>query len=188
MRILGLSGSLRAGSINTATIKAAGLLAAPPIQVDWFAGAAEVPPFNPDLEDVGLPPSVLALREAVGCSDALLICSPEYAHGVSSVMKTLLDWLVASYEFPGIATALVNTAPRSFHADSHLREILGTMSADLVDAASVTLPPQAPGSTAVSIAGGGAAGVLRRSIDVLAGHATAVGPRLWKREQAGRAS
>ena len=48
------------------------------------------------------------MREA----DALLIASPEYAHGVSGVMKNALDWLVGDEAFVGKPVALVNTSPR----------------------------------------------------------------------------
>jgi NAD(P)H-dependent FMN reductase len=68
-----------------------------------------------------------------------LISSPEYAHGVPGVLKNALDWLVGSLEFPGTPVALINTAPRAVHAQAQLREILTTMSARLVESASITL-------------------------------------------------
>jgi chromate reductase len=55
-------------------------------------------------------------------------------------MKNALDWLVSSLEFPGKPVAVINTSRRSVHADAHLRLTLTTMSARLVEAASITLP------------------------------------------------
>jgi NAD(P)H-dependent FMN reductase len=55
-------------------------------------------------------------------------------------LKNALDWLVASDAFPGKPVALINAAPRSFHAQSALRETLATMSARLVADAFVALP------------------------------------------------
>ena len=70
----------------------------------------------------------------------MLICSPEYARGVAGVTKNALDWLVSSFEFPGKPTVVINASQRSTHADAALRLTLATMSADLIEAASITLP------------------------------------------------
>jgi NAD(P)H-dependent FMN reductase len=87
-----------------------------------------------------LPRKVHELRREVGLSDGLLICSPEYAHGVAGSLKNALDWLVGSFEFPGKPVALINTATRAVHSDAQLREILATMSARLIAEASITAP------------------------------------------------
>lgn len=82
--LLGISGSLRARSINTEVLRAAALVAPPPVRIALFGGLAELPHFNPDLEadGAGLPAAVQALRARVAAADGLFICSPEYAHGV----------------------------------------------------------------------------------------------------------
>jgi len=59
-------------------------------------------------------------------SDAIVIASPEYAHGVAGALKNALDWLVGSETFAGKPVVLVNAAPRAFHAQAALREILST--------------------------------------------------------------
>lgn len=138
MKLLAISGSLRAASINSALCRAAARLAPASMQVAVLAGLGELPLFNPDLE--ALPtPTVQAFRVAVGSADALLIASPEYAHGVSGPMKNALDWLVS---FEGIVhkpVALINTSPRSRHAYQSLREVLQTMSTNIVEEASATI-------------------------------------------------
>jgi NAD(P)H-dependent FMN reductase len=83
---------------------------------------------------------VAELRRAVGEADALLISSPEYAHGVPGSLKNLLDWLVSSTEFPGIPVALVNTSLTSVHAHAALAEILTTMSAIIPPDAAQRIP------------------------------------------------
>jgi chromate reductase len=140
MRILAISGSLRAASSNTATLQAAILLAPAGIEVTLYTGLGSLPHFNPDLDTDDPPESVKALRHEIGLSRGLLICSPEYAHGIAGSMKNVLDWLVGSIEFPEKPIALINTSQRAIHAPAQLREVLTTMSARLVDEASITLP------------------------------------------------
>jgi chromate reductase, NAD(P)H dehydrogenase (quinone) len=142
LRVLALSGSLRQASTNTAALEALAQLAPPHIRVEVYRGLAALPPFNPDedAEDAVKPAEVEALRALVGASDALVIASPEYAHGVAGALKNALDWLVASETFAGKPVVLLNAAPRAFHAQAQLREILSTMAARLLPEAFVTLP------------------------------------------------
>jgi chromate reductase len=140
MHILAISGSLRAVSANTATLQAAARLAPPGMRIALYDGLAGLPHFNPDLDVDPLPPPVQALRRAVGGSDGLLICSPEYARGIAGSLKNALDWLVSGFEFPDKPVVVINASQRSTHADAHLRLTLATMSARLVEDASITLP------------------------------------------------
>jgi NAD(P)H-dependent FMN reductase len=140
LRILAICGSLRTRSSNRAVIEAAKLLAAPPLEIEIFDGLAALPHYNPDLDTDNPPRTVLTLRRAVGRADGLLICSPEYARGIAGVMKNGLDWLVASPEFPGKPVAVINASPRATHADAALRLTLATMSARLIEHASIALP------------------------------------------------
>jgi NAD(P)H-dependent FMN reductase len=105
-----------------------------------FDGLAGLPYFNPDIDTDTPPVSVKALREAVGATNGLLVCSPEYARGVAGVMKNALDWLVSSSEFPDKPVAVINASQRATDADAALRLTLVTMSARLVEDASITLP------------------------------------------------
>jgi chromate reductase len=140
MRILAISGSLRKESSNTAVLIAAARLAPPDWEVVLYDGLANLPHFNPDM-DTDLPPAqVLALREQIGSCQGLLLCSPEYARGVAGTLKNALDWLVSSQEFPDKPVALINASQRATFADAHLRLTLTTMSARLVETASITLP------------------------------------------------
>jgi chromate reductase len=165
MRILAISGSLRAASSNTAVLKAAQQLAPADLEVVLYDGLGRLPHFNPDL-DRGEPPlPVQALRRHVGRCDGLLICCPEYAHGVPGVLKNALDWLVASVEFPGKPVALINASPQARHAPAQLRETLEVMSARLVEAASIALPlPSANFEASAIVAHPGLATALQRAL------------------------
>ena len=139
MNVLAVAGSLRTASINAAFCRAAARLAPAGLEITVFHGLGDLPHYNPDLED--RPPAGVAnLRTAVVRADALLIASPEYAHGVSGVMKNALDWLVGFEEFVNKPVAVVNTSARAYHAYDALLETLRTMSATIVTEASVTIP------------------------------------------------
>jgi chromate reductase len=140
MKILAISGSLRATSLNTAVLQAASRLAPTGVTIEIFEGIGKLPFFNSDLDGDHLPREVAEFRAAIGAADGLLISSPEYARGVAGVMKNALDWLVASFEFPNKPVALINTSPRATHALAALSITLETMSARLVQDASITLP------------------------------------------------
>lgn len=140
MNILAICGSLRARSSNLSVLQAARMLAPQSLEITLFDGLEALPHFNPDRDTETPPLPVSKLREAVGGADALLICSPEYARGVAGVMKNALDWLVSSFEFPDKPVAVINASQRSTHADAALRLTLQTMSARLIDEASITLP------------------------------------------------
>ena len=139
MKILALSGSLRVASINSSLLRAAARLAPPGITVEVFSGLGALPLFNPDI-DVRFPEAVAALYSSVAGCDALVIASPEYAHGVTGTIKNALDWLVGFEPFAGKPVVVLNASPRAHHADDALRETLKTMAAIIVESASISIP------------------------------------------------
>jgi chromate reductase, NAD(P)H dehydrogenase (quinone) len=131
--VLALCGSLRKASINAALLRAAARVGVPDADIEVPDWLGRLPLFNPDLEGAAeLPLAVQALYLAVANADALLIASPEYAHGVSATLKNALDWLVGFEPFIHKPVAVINASPRAHHADDALRETLRTMSAGLV--------------------------------------------------------
>jgi NAD(P)H-dependent FMN reductase len=168
-KILALCGSLRAVSMNAALLRATARLAPPDIQIRLFDGLATLPWFNPDLE-THLPAPVRALHDAIGSCDAVLIASPEYAHGVTGTLKNSLDWLVGFEGFVGKRVAIFNASPRSVHADSSLREILVTMSARLVEDGCLALPLRSTGVTEQGIVDSEHASRIRAALSALLGN------------------
>ncbi len=169
-RILAISGSLRARSSNTEVLRAAATLAPAGVEVALFAGLASLPHFNPDLDAEGavLPPPVQEFRAQVAAADALLVCSPEYAHGVPGALKNALDWLVSGSEIVNKPVGLVNASPRSTYAQASLAETLRTMSTVLVPGAMVDLPLEGGRREAAAIAGNPKlASPLRAALDAL---------------------
>ena len=139
MNILAICGSLRAASLNSAMLRAMARLADNNTQITLFDGMADLPLFNPDIE-ASDPAAVAAFREQIISADALLIASPEYAHGITGVMKNALDWMVSCEAFVNKPVAILNASPRATFADASLREIVTMMSAVIIEDASITVP------------------------------------------------
>ena len=152
IQILAISGSLRAASSNTALVYAAALLAPSNVEILISDALGGLPHFNPDLDTDTPPAAVAAWRAQWRAADAVLICSPEYAHGVPGSLKNGLDWLVSSGELMDKPLALVNISPRSTFAQAQLTEILTVMMARVVPEASPTLPVSGKNLDAAGIA------------------------------------
>jgi NAD(P)H-dependent FMN reductase len=152
-------------------LRVAARVAPPGIGVEIFAGIDRLPYFNPDLDreldDPLLPGTVREMRAAIARSDALLISSPEYAHGVPGVLKNALDWLVGGPEMVGKRVALVNTSPHATHAQASLTETLRTMSVTFVDAASIAIALPRGESDDALVANGTVASALRAALSAL---------------------
>jgi NAD(P)H-dependent FMN reductase len=141
MKLLAISGSLRAASTNTVLVEALPALAPAGVQILVWRGLGQLPHFNPDLDGDAIS-TVRELRRLIGETDGLILCSPEYAHGVAGVMKNGLDWLVPSLEFPDTPVAPLNASPGAHHAQAHIRETLSVMQARIVEPASIAVPLQ----------------------------------------------
>ena len=171
MKILTLSGSLRARSSNTELLRAAQLVADPSWTFDHYDGLASLPHFNPDddLEGAIPPEPVRDLRARIAAADALLVCSPEYAHGVAGSLKNALDWMVSDAAMIGKPIGLLNASARSTFAHPQLAETLRTMSATIVECASIVISLDGRRLDAAGIAADPAlAALVRRALDALA--------------------
>ena len=92
-RLLGLSGSLRAGSFNTALLRAAQSRLPPGVTLE-VATLHGIPLYDGDREaSEGLPAAVTGLKEKIVASDGVLLATPEYNNGIPGVFKNAIDWL-----------------------------------------------------------------------------------------------
>jgi chromate reductase len=147
-RLLAISGSLRKGSTNSATLRTAAALAPAGIEVEIYDGMGRLPHFNPDddpTDGVGLDAEVAALRGALAAVDALLLSTPEYAGALPGSFKNLLDWTVGGGQTYGMSVAWINVsgaAAPSGGADAHesLRKVLGYTGAEIAEEACLRLP------------------------------------------------
>ena len=139
VRLLAISGSLRAVSTNTALLKAALLLKPADMEIEFYDGLATLPHFNPDDDVAPLPPAVAAWRAKVAQADGLLISSPEYARGIPGSLKNALDWLVSGPEHPGKPVAFFHASERGIASQAALRLVLETMGTRVVDSVCITI-------------------------------------------------
>jgi len=113
MNILGISGSLRRDSTNSRLLRAAEALVPQGTAMRQFIALGSLPHFNPDDDTDHPPAAVVAFRAEITWADALMISSPEYAHGVPGTLKNALDWLVGSGEIINKPIALINASARA---------------------------------------------------------------------------
>src|SRR3712207_4025678 len=117
MNILGLSGSLRAASHNTALLRAAAALAPDGMTVELYERMRELPPYDQDADTDRAPEPVVDLRRRVREADGLLIATPEYNYGVPGVLKNAIDWAsrpAADSCLLGKPVAIMGAAPTHF--------------------------------------------------------------------------
>jgi NAD(P)H-dependent FMN reductase len=147
-KLLLISGSLRGGSTNSATLRTAAALAPAGVEAELYDGMGRLPHFNPDddpTDGVGLDAEVTALRAALGGTDALLLSTPEYAGALPGSFKNLFDWTVGGGQMDAMPTAWMNVsgaAAPSGGADAHesLLKVLGFTGARIVEDACLRLP------------------------------------------------
>lgn len=154
-RLLTVSGSLRVGSSNAALLSAVERLAPANVVVTAYAGLATLPAFSPDVEEGAspLPQAVTQWRAAIAGADAMLISSPEYAHGIPGALKNALDWVVGGSEIVGKPVGVLSASAASRFAHPQLIEVLRTMSADVVPEATVVIDIPRRGASAEQLLG-----------------------------------
>ena len=139
-----ISGSLRAGSTNTAVLRTAEYLAPRGVIATPYRDLEKLPHFNPDRDRPPLDQAVVALRHQIHESHAILFSTPEYAGALPGSFKNLLDWTIGDdqpgsiYEKP---VAWINASPRpARQAHDSLRLVLEYAKAIVVEAALAQVP------------------------------------------------
>jgi chromate reductase len=139
MTILGLAGSLRAGSLNAQLLRLAAEELPEGVELELYDGLADIPAYDEDLQGV-VPDSVAALKDAIADADAILVVTPEYNGSVPGFLKNALDWVsrpIAESPMRGKPVAVIGASPGQFGAiwaQRELKKVLGIMSARVLDA------------------------------------------------------
>jgi len=92
IRVAGIPGSLREGSLNKGLLRAAVELAPAGMEIIIYTRLGDIPPYNDDVFTKGDPEPVADFKAAISGADAILIATPEYNYGVPGVLKNAVDW------------------------------------------------------------------------------------------------
>jgi chromate reductase len=147
MRVLGISGSLRRGSVNSALLRTAAERLPGGAELVWFERLGEIPPYDEDIDPSSpvngiegpAPEPVRALREAILAADAVLIATPEYNHSLPGQLKNALDWAsrpAGHSALNGKPAAAIGASKSMFGgvwAQAELRKVMSAMGGRVVD-------------------------------------------------------
>jgi chromate reductase, NAD(P)H dehydrogenase (quinone) len=131
-KIFAISGSTGEDSTNHHLIKAIIELSSENFSVALYEGIENLPAFNPDMVD-NAGTAVNHFRELIREADAILICTPEYAHGVPGALKNAIDWTVATADFSGKPTMLITASSYGQYGHKALLDTLGVIEAKNLD-------------------------------------------------------
>lgn len=143
IHVLGFVGSLRERSHNRALLAAAEEYLPEGMTLETF-DIADIPLYNNDVYEAGLPEAVQRFRERIANADALLIATPEYNHSVPGVLKNALDWASRPPDQPfnGKPVAIMGASSGlggTLRAQMHLRNILASLNTHPVNRPQVTV-------------------------------------------------
>ena len=132
-KVLAILGSTRHKSINHSLIKAIADLSAESLDITVFNEIANLPQFNPDNDGECIASEVADFRQQLNNAEGILICTPEYAHGVPGTLKNAIDWTISSSQFPHKPTMLITASTDGSYGHKALLETLKAIEAKNVD-------------------------------------------------------
>ena len=140
MRVLGISGSLRRDSYNTALLRHAGdLFEAEGAEFEVYHGLRDIPPYDEDYDTEKAPEAVSRIREAVRVADAVFFVTPEYNSSIPGALKNALDWVSRPFATNPLRykpVAVIGASAGMFGAvwaQAELRKVLGAIGARVTE-------------------------------------------------------
>jgi len=140
MKVLGISGSLRRDSYNSALLRAAAERLPAGAELVEYERLGEIPPYDSDAEELGAPEVVNELRDAVREADAVLVATPEYNHSMPGQLKNALDWVsrpAGESAMMGKPAAAIGASTGKFGAvwaQAETRKVLGALGGRVLEA------------------------------------------------------
>jgi chromate reductase len=140
MKVLGISGSLRRDSYNSALLRAAAERLPAGVELVSYERLREIPPYDADLEAEATPAVVEDLRKAIREADAVLIATPEYNHSIPGQLKNALDWVsrpAGKSALMGKPAAAIGASTGMFGAvwaQAEARKVLAALGGRVVEA------------------------------------------------------
>ena len=138
MQILGIPGSLRAGSLNQQLLRLAAEELPEGVELDVYDELAELPPYDQDLDDLQ-PDAVERLKDAIAAADAILVATPEFNGSIPGQLKNAFDWVSrprAESPIRSKPVAVIGASTGAFGgvwAQRELKKVLGIMGARVLD-------------------------------------------------------
>lgn len=138
MKVLAISGSLRAGSYNTALARAAREIAPAGVDIELYNELGALPPFDADTDGTEEPAAVGELRRQIRSADALLFVTPEYNGSIPGVLKNAVDWASRPHRGAALSNktvAVAGATPGQYGAmwaQQDLRRVLGIAGARVI--------------------------------------------------------
>lgn len=139
-KILAICGSTRKLSTNHQLLDIIEALLADSADLMRYEDLAELPHFNPDLDNDHPPVTVTSFRDQLRSADGVLICTPEYAMGVPGTLKNSLDWVVSSMELSKKPVALITASSLGENAHESLIRTLLVIECDLPESSRLLIP------------------------------------------------
>jgi len=130
--IFAISGSLRSGSSNHNILRFLGGLMPADVDYTIYEDLAQIPPFDPGLDNEHPPQTVIDFRNKIANADIVIICTPEYAFGVPGQLKNALDWTVSSSTLVDKQVVLITASSVGDSAHASLLKTLGALSANVI--------------------------------------------------------
>jgi chromate reductase, NAD(P)H dehydrogenase (quinone) len=139
MRVLGISGSLRRDSLNSALLRVAAERLPAGAELVEFTHLREIPLYDADLEAETTPEAVAELRAAIRDADAVLVATPEYNHSIPGGLKNALDWAsrpAGKSALNGKPAAAIGASTGMFGAvwaQAETRKVLGALGGRVIE-------------------------------------------------------
>lgn len=130
-KILAISGSTRADSVNVHILKAIAALYEKQAVITIYTGLDQLPHFNPDLDNEDVPATVRDFRNQVQESDGVLFCTPEYVYSLPGSLKNAIEWTVSTILFTQKPVALITAASSGQKAHEALHLLMATIGASI---------------------------------------------------------
>jgi len=124
IKVFAICGSLRKGSYNRMALKVAAENLPPGMTLDQYDRLAEIPPYNEDVRQQGIPPVIEDLRQRIKVADGLLFVTPEYNYSMPGVLKNAIDWVSRTPDQPfagkpiammGASMGMLGTGRAQYH-------------------------------------------------------------------------
>ncbi|SNR82475.1 NADPH-dependent FMN reductase [Flavobacterium sp. ov086] len=133
IKILAITGSTRKNSSNYKILKYISEKIKPEFEVEIFEDLADIPHFNPDLDNENLPKEVKDFRNKITSADGVIICTPEYVFSLPGSLKNALEWCVSTTIFSNKKTGLITASASGEMGHEQLILVMKTLEAKFDD-------------------------------------------------------